>query len=111
MNREESLHQKTWRGLDPLKCPFDECAEVLCFVCGDGSASPFPREGAAAGCAVGLWGGLCAVDSGNGGFGGCKAHGCGLLVATTFSGPPSPCFHDAVVCCHNSGSEPPRDRY
>lgn len=28
MNRGESLHQKTWRGLDPLNFPFDECAEV-----------------------------------------------------------------------------------
>lgn len=83
----------------------------LCFVCGDGSVSPFPPEGVAAGCAVGLCGGLCAVDSGNDGFGGCKAHGCGLLVKTRFYGPPSPCFHDVVVCCRNSGLEPLGDCY
>lgn len=78
---------------------------LLCFVCGDKSVSPFPQEGVAMGCAVGLWGGLCAVDSGNDGFGGCKAHGCGLLVKTRFSGRPSLCFHDVVVCCHSSGLE------
>lgn len=102
---EESLHQKTWRWLDPLNCPLDEYAEVLCFVCNDGSRSPFPLEGVAGGCAVWLWGGLCAADSGNDGFGGCKAHGCGLLVKTKFSGHPSLCFHDVVVCCHNYGFE------
>lgn len=101
----------TWSGLDLLKCPFDECAEVLCFVCGDGSVSPFPHESVVEGCAVGPWDGLCAVDCGNDGFGGCKAHGCGLLVKTRFSSRPSPCFHDAAVCCHNSGLEPLGDCY
>lgn len=28
MNKEESLHQKSWRGLDPLNCLFYESAEV-----------------------------------------------------------------------------------
>lgn len=86
MNREESLHQKTWRGQDPLNCPLDECTEVLCFVCDDGSMSLFPPGSGVGGCVVGLWHGLCAADNGNNGFGGCKAHGCGLLVKTSFSG-------------------------
>lgn len=77
-----------------LKKQIDIMHFSLCFVCGDGSVSPFPHEGVALCCAVGLWGGLCAVDSGNYGFGGCKAHGCGLLVKTRFSGLPSLCFHD-----------------
>lgn len=67
--------------------------------------SPFPQEGVATGCAAELWGGLCAADSGNDGFGGCKAHVCGLLVKTRFSGRSSLCFRDVVVCCHNSGLE------
>lgn len=64
---------------------------------------PSPQEGVAKGCAVGLWDGLCAADSSNDGCGGCKAHGCGLLVKMGFSGRPSLCFHDVLVCCHNSG--------
>lgn len=78
---------------------------LLCFVCGDGSVSPSPLENVVGGCAVGLWGGLCAADSGNDDFGGCKAHGCGLLVKTRFSARPSLCFRDGAVCCHNSDSE------
>lgn len=105
MNREESLHQRTWRGRDLLNFPLDECAEFLCFVCGDGPESPFPPEGVAGHCAVVPEGGLCAADGGNDGFGGCKAHGYGLLVKTRFSGRPSLCFHDVVVCCRSSGLE------
>lgn len=43
MSTMESLIQRTWRGLGPLNCPFDECAVILCFVCGDGSMIPFPH--------------------------------------------------------------------
>lgn len=74
----------------------------LCFACGGGPGCPCRPEGVAGGCAVGLWAGLCAVDSGNDGFGGCKAHGCGLLVKRAFSGQPSLCFRGVVVCCHSS---------
>lgn len=85
-SRKASLNQRTQRGLDPLSCPFDGYAEVLCFVCGDGFVTPCPRWSVQAGCAVGFWGGLCAVDTGDDGFGGCKAHGCGLLVKRRSSG-------------------------
>lgn len=77
----------------------------LCFACGDGFASLCLPVGVRGSCAVGLWRGLCAADGGNDGFGRCKAHGCGLLVKTSFSDRPFLCFHDAGVCCHNSGLE------
>lgn len=102
MNREEKLQQRSWRELDFL---FDDCAEVLCFVCGDDYGSLFHLESVTRGCAEGPWGGQCAADGGNDGFGGCKAHGCDLLVKRGSSGQPSLCFRDGVVCCHSSGSE------
>lgn len=83
----------------------------LCFACGDGSVGPSPLHGVAMGCAVGFWIGLCAADSGNDGCGGCKAHGCGLLVKTGCSGPPLLCLHDASACCRNSGLDLPDYRY
>lgn len=75
------------------------CTEPLCFACGDGSVSPSPLQGAVGCCAVELCCGQCAADGGNDGFGGYKAHGCGLLVKRASSAHPSPCLLDVVVGC------------
>lgn len=50
MSTEESLHQIS-RGRGPLNLSVDECADSLCFVCDNGSKSPYPPEGVVGRCA------------------------------------------------------------
>lgn len=65
----------------------------------------FPPGDVTGNCAVGVWRDLCAADGGSDGFGGCKAHGLILLVKTCFSGLPSLCCCDVLVCSHSSFAE------